>query len=58
MGEHTVFVLSQLVALTGWSFIAASACVFVVAAATVHGTLDLVEHLRRVSRERQQPTRL
>jgi len=43
-------VLSQLAALTGWSFVAASACVFVVVAATIHGALDLVERLRQGSR--------
>jgi len=43
-------VLSQLLALTGWPFVAASVCVFVVVAAIVHGALDLVERRRQRSR--------
>ena len=37
--------LGQLVTLTGWSFVAASVCVFVVVAAIVHGAFSLVEHV-------------
>jgi hypothetical protein len=45
-------VLSQLLALTGWSFVAACACVFVVAAVTVHAAIDLVEHRRSGAEKR------
>jgi hypothetical protein len=37
----------QLLALTGWSFVGASACVFVAVAALVHGAFDLIERKRQ-----------
>jgi len=48
--SQTGLVLSRLVTLTGWSFVAASACLFFVVAAIVHGTFSLVEHTLRRAR--------
>ena len=43
--------LGHLVTLTGWSFVAASACVFVAVAVLVHGAFDFVERRRHLVRD-------